>query len=114
MVVPDGNAAQVRIVAEQVADLAADQAVSRFIAMSSAKSEIPAPLKWAGGIAAAVFTAGVVGMAAWLVSSVGDMQVTLARMDERQMNQGSAQETRFVALENRVSKLEAAKQGVIK
>lgn len=42
----------------------------------------------------------------WLVTTVSQMQVTLARMDERMASWNSSQESRYVDLERRVSKLE--------
>lgn len=108
----DGNAAQIRIMTEQVADAAATEAISRLLKvhpeLSQPKSEIPPPLKWAGGIVAALLTLAVGSMAVWLVGSVSQMQVTLARMDERMSNQTGSLEARFVSVEGRVSKLEAA------
>lgn len=69
--------------------------------------EIPAPLKWAAGIVAALFTAGVVGMAVWLVTSVSDMQVTLGRMDERTAYSSEMQTRQFDEMSRRVTRLEA-------
>lgn len=46
-------------------------------------AEIPAPLKWAAIIASAVLTVSASAGLIWLVTSVSDMNVTLARMDER-------------------------------
>lgn len=71
------------------------------------KPDIPAPLKWAAGIIAALFTMGLAGLAFWLVSSVSQMQVTLARMDERQQLEANGQNARFADLDRRVTKLEA-------
>lgn len=73
-------------------------------------AEIPAPLKWAGAIIAALFTAGTATLAFWLVSSVSEMQVTLARMDER-MASGMIKDARFDDVERRVVKLEAYHTG---
>ena len=110
MSVPDGNATQIRAVAEQVAGAAAHEAIKQFIdvhpELGRPKAEIPPPLKWAGGIVASLFTLAVGAMAVWLVSSVSSMQVTLARMDERMQNQAGAQTDRFASLEGRVTKLE--------
>lgn len=107
----DGNAEQVRLVAEQVADTA----ISRFSALhpeiGRAKADlIPAPLKWAAGIIAALFTTGIAGVAFWLVSSVSSMQVTLARMDERQLLQTSNQDAWKADVERRLARLESFHQ----
>lgn len=109
---PDGNDVQTRVVLQQVADASAQEAVKRFVELNpnfaQPKAEIPASLKLAGGVTAAVLTTGVVALVVWLVSSVSAMQVTLARVDERMMNKDGAAETRFAAVEARVTKLEAA------
>jgi len=106
---PDsGNAEQIRMVAEQVAD----SAISRFasqhpeIRRGTVVSEIPAPLKWAAAVVAALFTAGTATLAFWLFNSVSLMSVTLARMDERMANYATAQEARIDQLEGRVEGLE--------
>lgn len=87
--VDTGNTAQVRRVAEQVADAAADAAIIRFaekhpeVRRGTVVAEIPAPLKWAAIIASAVLTVSASAGVIWLVTSVSEMNVTLARMDER-------------------------------
>lgn len=110
-----GDAEQTRMIAEQVADAA----ITRFVAQHPEvkETQIPSPLKWAGGIVAALFTAGASGMAFWLVSSVSEMQVTLARVDERMANQLDQRERDsldFDRLEGRVSKLEGYHSGASK
>lgn len=76
------------------------------IARTLSKPDIPAPLKWAAAIIAGLFTAGTATLVFWLVSSVSEMQVTLARMDERMVS-GSVRDSRVDALELRVTKIEA-------
>jgi hypothetical protein len=101
---------------ESVGDQAQVHRIVRQVAMAyreidgPLKADIPAPLKWAGGIIAALFTAGTATLIFWLVTSVSQMQVTLARMDERQSLQANAQDSRFADLDRRVSRLEG-KQG---
>lgn len=68
-------------------------------------AEIPSPLKWAGGIIAALFTAGTATLAFWLVSTVSEMQVTLARMDERMVS-GNVRDARVDDLTRRVQRNE--------
>lgn len=96
-----GNDAQNRIAAEQIAEAV----ITRFTQQHPElrKAEIPAPLKWAGGIIAALFTAGVAAMAMWLVSSVSNMQVTLARIDERSVNR----DAQYSDIDERVRQLES-------
>jgi len=101
-----GDAAQVRMVAEQVAEAV----ITKFVAEHPLRTEIPAPLKWMGAIAAMVFTGGTLALIVWLVSSVSQMQVTLARMDER-MASGSVKDSRFEELDRRVTTLEGYHRG---
>lgn len=46
-------------------------------------AEIPAPLKWAAIIASGVLATAASAGLIWMVTSVSEMSVTLARMDER-------------------------------
>ena len=106
-----GSAAQVRAIAEQVSESAAEIAVKKFAAMHpelqpTIKADIPPPLKWASGIIATLFVLGIGGTATWLVTTVNTMQVTLARMDERMAGQGSAQISRDDDQDRRISRLE--------
>lgn len=98
-----GNIEQVRAISEQVGDAF----YNRFKReREQAEASAPGVLKWLGGIAATVFAAFVVAAGIWLVGSVGDMKVTLARMDERLGGDRAAQEARFSEVERRVVKLE--------
>lgn len=97
----------------QVSEVIAEAAVTKFAMLhpelAKVKAEIPAPIKWAGGIISALLTAGVAGTALWLVSSVSNMQVTLARMDERQQLQASTQGEWKTEVERRLTRLESLK-----
>ena len=90
------------------AERAAEEALSRFVNQHPEvrKTEIPAPLKWAGAIGAAVMTAMVAAFFVWLTSAVNNMQVTVARIDERQSGQMSLMSDQFESLRTRVSDLE--------
>jgi len=101
-----GSAAQVRLISEQVAEAV----ITKFVAEHPLKTEIPAPLKWAGAIVATIFTGGALALVFWLVSSVSQMQVTLARMDER-MASGSVKDSRFEELDRRITTLEGYHRG---
>ena len=113
---PDGKSigdfAQIRAIAEQVGESAAQIAISNFVSQhpevrrGTVVSEIPAPLKWGAGIVGGLLTAGAVALAIWLFSSVQDMTVTLARMDERMANYTDSQSARIDAVEKRVDALE--------
>lgn len=114
-----GNEVQARVIAEQVADAAAERAFMRMqtlIQPPAPKAEIPAPLKWAGGIAAAVMTLTATGGLAWGVSSLSDLRVTVARIDERQQQDTTGTrvtklETKVEKVEERVGRIEAGKGG---
>ena len=108
-----GNVSQARVIAEQVADAA----VTRFAAEHPElrqKVELPPPLKWAAGIVAALFTMGVGAMAVWVVGTVNSMQVTLARIDERQVSQTTSQDDRYTDHERRIQQLESYHAGGVK
>ena len=96
-----GDSAQVRLIAEAIAEAT----IIKFenARGSPPKADLPPPLKWAGGIVAGLMATGVAAMAFWLVTTVNDMQVTLARVDER-MN-GELDELSW-----RVSRLESYQQ----
>lgn len=104
----DGNDVQIRLIAEQIAEAAVTKFALTHPEISHVKAEIPAPLKWAGAIIGVLFTTGIAGVAFWLVSSVNTMQVTLARMDERQIMQSSNQEAWKADVTRRLDKLESA------
>lgn len=99
-----GNSAQVRVIADQVADAA----ITRFAA------EHPEISKDSGF---SNFQKGVVGVAVtllvsailWLVSTVNQMQLTLARLDER-IASGGVKDARVDDLERRVTTLEGYHQ----
>ena len=102
------DTAQARMMLENIADAAASAAIMRYRAehLDVPKVEMPAPLKWAAAIVAALFVAGIGGTATWLITTVNEMLVTLARMDERQANQTNSQDGRFGELERRIGRLE--------
>lgn len=99
-----GNAVQTRIIAEQVAEAVLIKYAASHSEAPEAK--IPAPLKWAGVIASGLFTAGTATLAFWLVSTVSQMQVTLARMDERMVS-GTMKDNRVDEIDRRLVKLES-------
>lgn len=105
-----GDAAQTRRIIEPAAIAAAEMAVSQFVAQhpefQRIKPEIPAPLKWAGGITAALLATGVGGTAVWLMTTVNEMQVTIARIDERIEGNTATLENRFSEHERRLQRLE--------
>lgn len=102
----NGNAEQVRVIAETVADTA----ITRFVAQNPPRADMPPPLKWAGGIAAVVLGGIFLAGCVWLFSSVSAVQVTLARMDERLEANAASQEARLAELERRVTAIEAEQE----
>lgn len=108
-----GNAAQVRIIADQVGEAAADAAIKRFIQTypplpaETPKVDMPAPLKWAAGIIGVLMTTGIAALCFWVVSSLSDLQITVARIDERQQQDTTVQ--RLDKIEERLSSLERRK-----
>jgi len=103
---PNGNAAQSRIIAEQVAESAITLFAARHPELFKSKAPEVHPLvKWVVGAVAALGLAAMIGGGTWLVSSVSEMQVTLARMDER-MASGSVRDSRVDDLERRVAAIE--------
>jgi len=102
----DGNELQIMQIAEQIAESAVRKFALNHPEISHVKAEIPAPLKWAAAIISGLFTVGIAGVAFWLVTSVSSVQVTLARMDERQIQQSSNQEAWKADVIRRLGKLE--------
>lgn len=107
-----GDSAQIRMIAEQVGESAAEIAISKFAAnhpevrRGTVVAEIPAPLKWAAVIASAILTISASGGLIWLVSSVSEISVTIARMDERMANYTAQQTKQIEDLSRRVETLE--------
>jgi hypothetical protein len=99
-----GNEAQIRIVAEQLVDAAITKVSAKY--MQPPKAEIPAPLKWAGGIIAAMMTAFAILVMTWGVNTLADLKETVTRIDERQRLSGDSTEKRLASVEGRVSRLE--------
>ena len=105
-----GNAAQVRIIADQVGEAAAEAAIKRFAqtyVQATPKAEMPAPIKWAAGIIGVVMSTGIAALCFWVVSSLSDLQLTVARIDERQQQDTTIQ--RLDKIEERIARLEQRK-----
>jgi len=75
--------------------------------LSPAKAEVPAPLKWAGGIISALLVMAIGGSGAWLINTVNDMQVTLTRLDERSTAGGELQKSKDAETSRRLDALES-------
>jgi hypothetical protein len=74
------------------------------------KAEVPAPLKWAAIVISAVMSAVVVGVCFWVITTLSNLQITVARMDERQ--QRDMTPSRLDKIEERLMRLEQAGKGV--
>lgn len=97
-----------RRIAEQIGEAVADVAIDRYAKShpeTTARVDIPPPLKWAAIVATAVLTLGVTGMAAWTVTTLNDLQLTVARIDERQQQDTTGKQ--IDALTKRVDQLES-------
>ena len=105
----DANLEQNRIMAEQIADTAITRFVSQHpeVRRGTVVSEIPAPLKWAAIIASTVITVSASAGLIWLVTSVSEMSVTLARLDERISGYMGTRDAETAELRRRVEALEA-------
>ena|SRR6478736_5119338 len=105
-----GDAAQTRRIVEPAAIAAAEMAITQFVAQHPEfqrdRAEIPAPLKWAGGIVAGLLATGVGGTAVWLMTTVNEMQVTIARIDERMSSSQLSQTSRDDEINRRLTRLE--------
>lgn len=101
-----GDAAQIRLIMEQAAEAAIIQFTSQHPELKR-EAAVPAIVKWLVGAIAGFGSAALVGLGFWLVTSVSQMQVTVARIDER-LNSGSIKDARVEDIERRVNKNEAA------
>lgn len=87
-----GDEAQIRTVAETVGRAAAQIAIQDFVsqhphfAPPAPKAEIPAPLKWAAIIISGIMTFVATGAFVWGIKTLNDLQLTVARIDERQQH----------------------------
>lgn len=94
----------VRQMAEQIAESALLKFTQQHPEMK--RMEIPPPLKWAGAIFAGLMTVGVAGLTFWVISTLNTLQLTVARMDERQQSQVSEATGRFQSIDDRLARLE--------
>lgn len=103
-----GDAAQIRLIGEQIGDAVISKFVSEHpeLRQASVTHEIPPPLKWAAIIFSAVMTLIATGGLIWLVTTVSEMSVTVARLDERMLNYTNAQALRMDEIERRTTALE--------
>ena len=112
--------AAIKAMAQQAADMALAEYADRFAkidrkfarledarpAQDEAASQVPPPIKWAGGIIAGLMTVGVAALVFWLVSTVNEMQQTLVRIDERQKASADSLNGRLSDFDRRIGRLE--------
>lgn len=103
-----GDVAQTRAIAEQVGQAAAEIAIRDFVNQHphfapppAEKAEMSTLMKWGGGIAATIIAAAIV----WMAATLNSLQITVARMDERQQQDMTGK--RLDAVETRVTTLES-------
>lgn len=107
------NAETIRAIVEPSAKAAASAAIRDFVnqhphfAPPTPKAEIPAPIKWAGAIIAAVMTAAVIALSVWVVSTLNELQLTVREISTLQKTDTSKAEIND--LKSRVAVLEQGK-----
>lgn len=104
------NAEMVRAIVEPTAQAAASAAIREFVnqhphfSPAPPKVEIPAPLKWAAAIIAGLMTMGVGAMTIWGVTTLNDLQITVAEINTRLQTDTTRKDVED--LEGRVTNLE--------
>lgn len=109
---PDSSPAdteQTRLAVEKVIKAMRLQYEGQFSPTGSAEAKVPPPLKWAGAIIGGIMTVGCAGLLFWMITSISQMQLTLARMDERQSSNTTNWEAKFRSLDERMGRLETQK-----
>lgn len=96
--------AHIRVISEQAADIALSKHLAAHPAL---KAEIPPPLKWAAGILAALMTMGISAFCFWMVTTLNEMQITVARIDERQQSSSGDTTGKFQEIDRRIATLES-------
>jgi hypothetical protein len=104
-----GNEVQARDVLEQVASATIrkwvqDNPHTLQSPPAPERPEIPAPLKWGAVIVSGLMTAGTAALFFWMVSTLNALQLTVARIDERQAQDGTKE--RLDKIEERLTSIE--------
>lgn len=99
------NAEQIRIMADAVARAAVMQFAREHPEFN--KNRLPPTFKWLAGIGSVIVGAAIIGYFNWLTNTVGSMEVTLARMDERQTSQVTMTDGRYDDMDKRLNRLES-------
>lgn len=98
---------QIRIISQSIGAAVGDALAHKMPTVIEEKIDVPGPLKWAAGICAAVMTAIIIGMGAWMVSTLNDLQITVTEIKGQIANQGGTSNNEIQYLKERVSQLEA-------
>lgn len=111
----DGNAEQIRYVAEQLADATVARLERRFesgadrnASRQPAAMEWPAPIKWAAGIIAGVISLSAGAGLLWMVNTVNDVQLTLTRLEATLSVRDEMAKDKQEEVTRRIKDLEAA------
>ncbi len=96
-----GDEAQIRGILEQ----AIAATIIKLRETERPKVEIPPMLKWAAAILTALMTAGVIGLAFWIVSTLSEVQLSVREVNTQLSTKGAI-EQRFSELDRRVTTLE--------
>lgn len=104
-----GNEAQLQQIAERIGKASASIAIREFVQThphfdappAPEKVEMPTLMKWLGGVAATIVAAAII----WMAATLNTLQLTVARMDERQQQDMTGK--RLDAVEARVTTLES-------
>lgn len=107
-----GDEAQTRLILEQIGKAAAAAAIvqlrSEHPEVFAPKAEVPPPLKWAGGIIAALLVLAAGGTMQWLIATTNTTQLTVGRIEERINAISETQASDVADLKRRVDRLEDA------
>lgn len=93
---PDERDDHIRVIVREVMDRTRSRPI-----------EIPAPMKWAAGVLAAIGTVAATSGVLWIASTVSDTQLTVARMDERLESLTNSQDAELADIKRRVTDLES-------
>ena len=101
-----GDAAQIRQIGEQIAEAT----ILKMREVERPKVEIPTALKVAASVLLALMTAAVIGLCFWIVTTLSEVQLAVREVNT-QLSAKGAIEQRFQSVEQRVSRIEADRQG---
>lgn len=98
---PDGNSAQIRLIAEQLVRASIIEVRNE----QQGAAAIPPMLKWVGALISAVLTALITAGCIWMAVTLSEMKVAVSNI-ELQLGDKGALSARFNEIERRVGRLE--------